>query len=167
MDFCAIDFETANYSRGSACSIGMVKVRDGRIVEEFHSLINQEDTWFRPDWTEEIHGITAEMTATAPRFAELWPRLESFIEGLSLAAHNASFDLGVLAALLEDAEIEWEFPESICSLKTARATWPKLSNHRLDGIAGHLGLELDHHEALSDARACALILIAAEKAREV
>jgi len=161
MDFCAIDFETANYSRASACSIGLVKVRNGQIVEEFHSLINQGRTWFRPDWIEEIHGITAEMTKTAPTFADLWPRIAAFIGDLPLAAHNARFDMGVLKAMLEGEGMEWELPESICSLSVARSTWPELPNHQLPTLAGHLRLDLDHHEALSDARACARIIIAA------
>jgi len=167
MDFCAIDFETANQNRASACSIGLVKVQDCQIVDEFHSLINQRETWFRPDWTEEIHGITAEMTAAAPTFGEIWPRIAAFIGDLPLAAHNARFDMGVLAAMLEEENLEWVFPESICSMQVARLRWPALPNHRLDSVAAHLGIELDHHEALSDARACARILIAAGRLTEV
>jgi len=161
MDFCAIDFETANRNRNSACSIGLVRVVQDKLVDEFHSLINQADTWFRPDWIEEIHGITAETTQDAPTFAELWPTIEAFIGVLPLAAHNARFDMSVLQAMLEEAGIEYEIPEWICSLKAARSTWPKLPNHRLPTVAGYLGIELDHHDAMADARACARILIEA------
>ena len=163
MDFCAIDFETANTDKASACSVGLVKVHSDQIIDEFYSIINQCTTWFRPDWSVEIHGITAEMTANAPTFAELWPGIAAFIGDLPLAAHNARFDMAVLEAMLEQDSLTWQFPESICSLQIARSTWPMLSNHRLDSVAEYLGIELDHHEALSDARACARILIAAEK----
>ena len=166
MDFCAIDFETANCDRASACSIGLVIGRNSRIVEEFHSLINQRATWFRPDWSAEIHGITAEMTTDAPTFAHLWPRIAGFIGNLALAAHNARFDMSVLMAMLEQSALAWPLPESICSMQVARSTWPTLSNHRLDNVAEYLAIELDHHEALSDARACARILMAAEKMNE-
>ncbi len=158
--FCAIDFETANYGRDSACSVGMVRVRSLRRVDEFHSLINQADTHFRTDFIA-IHGITAAMTAGAPGFAELWPHMREFIGDLPLAAHNASFDMGVLQAMLAGSGIEWRFPRYCCSLAVSRIVWPRLHSHRLNVVASHLGIELRHHEALSDARACAAILAAA------
>jgi DNA polymerase-3 subunit epsilon len=159
MDFCAIDFETANGMRNSACAVALVKVIDSRVVEEYKSLINQEDTWFRPDFIA-LHGITAEMTASAPSFAELWPNIAAFISDLRLAAHNAGFDISVLKKMLEENGIKWGLPEYYCSLEIARSTWPSLRAHSLDVVADYLGIELDHHNALSDARACAAILLA-------
>lgn len=159
MDFCAIDFETANGMRNSACALAMVKVIDSRVVDEFQSLINQSDTWFRPDFIA-LHGITAEMTVNAPSFAELWPNITSFIGDIRLAAHNAAFDINVLKRMLEENGIKWSLPEYYCSLAIARSTWPDLRAHSLDVVAEYLGIELDHHNALSDARACAAILLA-------
>lgn len=162
MDFCAIDFETANGMRNSACAVAMVKVIDSRVVDEFQSLINQDGAWFRPDFIA-LHGITAEMTANAPSFAELWPNITAFIGDLRLAAHNAAFDISVLRNMLEDNSIKWGLPEYYCSLEIARATWPDLRAHSLDVVAEYLGIELDHHNAHSDARACAAILLARDR----
>ena len=158
-DFCAIDFETANPSPASACAVGLVRVRAGAIEAEFHSLINQADIWFKPEFTD-IHGISPEITAGAPTFAELWPSMRVFIAGLPLAAHNASFDTRVLRAMLADSGIAYEPPPHICSLQISRQAWPALPSHGLDVVSRHLGIELVHHDPLSDARACARILLA-------
>jgi DNA polymerase-3 subunit epsilon len=162
MDFCAIDFETANGLRNSACAVALVKVINNRVVEEYQSLINQEDTWFRQDFIA-LHGITAKMTASAPSFVVLWPNIAAFIGNLRLAAHNAAFDIGVLKKMLEDNGINRGPPEYFCSLEIARSTWPDLRAHSLDVVAEYLGIELDHHNALSDARACAAILLASDR----
>lgn len=162
MNFTAIDFETANGMRNSACAVALVKVINNRVVEEYQSLINQENTWFRPDFIA-LHGITAEMTASAPSFVELWPILTTFIGDLRLAAHNAAFDICVLKKMLEDNGIKWGLPEYYCSLEIARSTWPDLRAHSLDVVAEYLGIDLDHHNALSDARACAAILLARDR----
>ena len=162
MDFCAIDFETANYSRASACSIGIVKVTASRIVDQYYSLINQANTVFIPDFID-IHGITAEKTAAAPAFDIIWKDVVIFIGGYPIAAHNIGFDISVLAAMLDKYKIDWHIPETLCSLKTARAVWPDLNSHSLDCISEFLDIRLSHHNALSDAQACALVLLEAEK----
>ena len=144
----------------SACAVGLVRVRGGAIEDEFHSLINQADAWFRPDFID-IHGIRPEMTAAAPTFAELWPAMRDFIGGLPLAAHNASFDMNVLRAMLDAWGIAYDLPPSMCSLRLSRVAWPSLRSHALDSVSRHLGIELDHHDPLSDARACAKIILAA------
>lgn len=163
MNFCAIDFETANTSLDSACSVGIVKVKANVIVDEFYTLINQKNTWFRPDWIEDIHGITAEMTQDAPTFTELWPKMKTFIGRNRLAAHNIVFDAGVLRALLLTNQIDWDFPTQLCSLEISRATWPFLDSHKLNIVADYLDIPLDHHNALSDCRACAKIILAAQE----
>jgi DNA polymerase III subunit epsilon len=162
MNFCAIDFETANNSHDSACSVGIVRVKSNVIVDEFYSLINQKDTWFRPAFID-IHGITAEMTQEAPTFIELWPKMKAFIGRNRLAAHNISFDADVLQKFLLHYGIDWDFPTRLCSLKMSRATWPFLESHKLDVVAEYLDIPLDHHNALSDCRACAKIILAAQE----
>ena len=70
LDYTAIDFETANSYRGSPCSVGLVKVRDGRPVTERHLLIRPPEAadWFDA-WNISIHGITSEMVAGSPRWS--------------------------------------------------------------------------------------------------
>lgn len=161
LDFCGIDFETACGDPASACSVGLARVRDGRVTETFYSLINPPD-WmtFWPAFIR-IHGLTREKVRSAPDFGDLWPRLKEFIGDDFLVAHNASFDRGVLTHCLAYYAIDVKAPRFECSVKASRRKWPELENHKLDTVSGFLGLELDHHEALSDAIACAKIYVAA------
>jgi DNA polymerase III subunit epsilon len=71
MNFVSIDFETAKYSRESACSVGLVKYQDGKAADTFYSLIRPPDLYIRPDFTE-IHGLTVDDVKDAPTFAHLW-----------------------------------------------------------------------------------------------
>jgi DNA polymerase-3 subunit epsilon len=150
MHFIAIDFETAKYSPESACSVGLVKFQDGKAADTFYSLI-------RPDFTE-IHGLTVEDVRDAPSFAEIWEsRLRPFIGGLPLAAHNASFDMGVLKAALEWYELPIPPLNYFCTLKLSRAAWPGLKSHALTSLGAHFGITYDAHNALEDAQTCGAI----------
>jgi len=92
MDFVAIDFETAKYSRESACSVGLVKFHNGKAVDTFYSLICPPILYIRPDFTD-IHGLTVDDVKDAPTFAEIWDSgVRPFIGDLPLAAHNALDD---------------------------------------------------------------------------
>jgi DNA polymerase-3 subunit epsilon len=156
--FAAIDFETANPMRGSACAVGVVRVEGGRIVERFHSLICPPQRWFT---FSELHGLSWEDVRDAPTFRGLWPRLGPLLEGVDfLAAHNAPFDRSVLRACCEQNNLQAPAQEFFCTLQLARRRWG-LNPARLPDVARHLGLELAHHHALSDAEACARILLSA------
>ena len=92
-DFAAIDFETANNERSSVCSVGIVIVRDGEIVDTFYSLIQPEPNYYNY-WCSQVHGLCSEDTDDAPIFPEVWKQIEPLIEGLPLVAHNKPFDEG-------------------------------------------------------------------------
>ncbi len=161
MNFCAIDFETACYQRASACAVGLVKVREGRLVDQYYTLI-------RPPYGMEIipgftaiHGIRMRDVIHSPTFEEAWPHLEEFIGSDFLVAHNSSFDRSVLKYCLAYYGINAPLPQFSCTVQCARRAWPTLVNHRLDTVSRHLGIELRHHEALSDSLACAKIFLAA------
>lgn len=162
MDFCAIDFETANYDKASACSVAIVKVRDGAIVDEMYSFINQTGLHFLPAFIE-IHGITAQDTAAWPNFKALWPCMKDFIQDDELCAHNASFDRSVLDAMLSHNHINAITPTFSCSLAQARKAWPYFERYSLDALSAKFNITLHHHNALSDARACAIISTMARK----
>ena len=103
-DFIAIDFETAVYARSSAISIGLVKFRNYQPVDTFYSLIRPPKLYIRPNFTD-IHGLTVDDVIDAPDFKQIWKKdildfLEGVHTGMPLAAHNASFDMGVLKAVL-------------------------------------------------------------------
>ena len=159
--FTAIDFETADYGRDSACAIGAVFVRDAEIVRRFRQLIRPP----RPDFAfTHIHGITWQDVHDSPSFAELWPLLRGFVEDSDfLVAHNAAFDRGVLAACCRGAGIAMPRRRFACTVKAARATW-SLPSARLPVVCAHLGIPLRHHDPLSDAEACATIAIRAMEA---
>ena len=86
-DFAAIDFETANYSRSSVCSVGVVIVRGGEVVDRYYSLIKPVPEYYNYRCTQ-VHGLTAADTDDAPEFPEVWAQIEPLIEGLPLVAHN-------------------------------------------------------------------------------
>ena len=117
LDFTAIDFETANSYRGSPCSVGLVKVRGGLIVDEQHWLIRPPEAadWFAP-FNVSLHGITPEMVATAPRWREILPRLLDFVGSDVLVAHNAGFDIGVMRYACAADNIELPRVSFLCTL---------------------------------------------------
>jgi DNA polymerase-3 subunit epsilon len=154
MDFVAIDFETAQYARESACAVGLVKYRQGEPVDSFYSLVRPPVLYIRPDFTR-IHGITRGDVQDAPVFAELWePMIRPFIADVPLAAHNASFDMGVLRAVLVWYGLPLPCLSYFCTLKLARHTWPELNSHRLTALGAHFGITYEAHNALADAQVC-------------
>lgn len=158
--FVAIDFETANVYRNSACAIGLVRVERGRISRRHFELLRPPTRRF--DFTY-LHGITWPMVAKQPTFREAWPRLREFMEGAQfLAAHNAPFDRSVLRACCDWSGIEPPSLSFECTLRLARQAW-RLPSARLDCVAAFLGLALRHHDAASDAEACAEIVLAAQR----
>lgn len=157
MDFIAIDFETANSLRTSVCSIGIVQVKDGKIKEEVHTLINPLSEFHY--YNTKIHGITEDMVMSAPTFEEFWPDFKGFVENQTIIAHNASFDISVLRASLTNFHESYPNFQYGCSYQIAKKVWPNLYNHKLSTVANYLGISLRHHDALEDARASALITL--------
>ncbi|MCH5234782.1 MAG: 3'-5' exoribonuclease [Muribaculaceae bacterium] len=151
-DFCAIDFETMTPKRTSACSIGMAKVRDGKIVETFHSLIkpvpddsNRTNTF--------VHGITHEMVEDAPTFDKIWDRVQSLIEEFPLVAHNSEFDKSVFSNLLNHYNLaNPDFFEFQCTYK--------LTGLKLELACQAYDIDTEtHHNAEKDAVMCAKVYL--------
>ncbi|WP_371818147.1 exonuclease domain-containing protein [Pseudarthrobacter sp. C4D7] len=160
LDFTAIDFETANGFRGSPCSVGLVKVRGGRIVAEASWLMRPPPGYDSFDHHNvRIHGITAADVAGLPRFGELFAEIGAFIGDDVLAAHNASFDLGVIRSALEVSGLPGPAYDYVCTVMLSRRCYSLVSNS-LPFAAEEAGVPLvNHHDATEDARACAGILI--------
>ncbi|MFL5812957.1 MAG: 3'-5' exonuclease [Bdellovibrionia bacterium] len=157
--FLAIDFETANPYRDSACSIGLVRVEQGRIVHKEVHLIQPPYRYFT---FTSIHGISWSDVESAPTFKDVWKKIVPLFEGVDfVAAHNASFDSSVLRACCLTSKITAPTLPFACTVKLARAAW-NIYPTKLPDVARHLGIQLNHHEALSDALACAQIVIAAQ-----
>lgn len=160
LDFTAIDFETANGSPASACSVGLVKVRDGQVVDRMGWYIQPpfgHDHFV--DWNIRIHGITPDMVLDAPGWVEQLADLVSYAEDDILVAHNAGFDMGVIKAACLATGVTVPQYRYMCSLQLARKTY-HLDSYRLPSVAMAAGFEdFAHHDAVADSEACAAIMI--------
>lgn len=158
--FVAIDFETANSFRGSACSVGLSRVVDGTITERAHWLMRPPAGYdvFDPR-NVSIHRITEADVAHAPRFAELFINIMNFLGEDPLVAHNANFDVGVIRSGAEVSELAVPAFHYGCSLQLARRNYD-LPSYALPNAAAAAGWQItDHHNAQADADACAAIVM--------
>ena len=155
--YVVFDVETPNRLNNRMSAIGISVVEDGRIVQEFFSLVDPEQPF---DWFNTVlTGISEETVVNAPRFSELWPQIEGLMSSGVLAAHNAGFDLGVLRKCLAAYEIEWKpSVRGLCTVVMGRSLLPGIS-HKLNDMCDYYGICLNHHRADSDSHACAEILI--------
>lgn len=156
MNIVGIDFETANHGKHTACSVGIVTMRNGEIIEEFYSLIKPPENSYNY-FNTRVHGIRPIDTENAPSFEQVLPEIINRLKGNKVVAHNESFDRNVLKSAmlyygLETNEInlfkKWECTVSIYKKK-------KEGRANLHACCLRHGIELEHHNALSDARACA------------
>ena len=172
-DFIAIDFETANECHSSVCSIGMVLVRDGEIINSFYSLIKPEPDYYK--WfCQQVHGLGHEDTDDAEVFPYVWKRMQKELldgieilsedtqenpDAIPLVAHNACFDGRCLKGVFMCYRMD--YPEFVFhdTLAASRKHFgDTLENHQLQTVAAACGYNLvDHHHALADAEACAWI----------
>jgi len=164
LDFTAIDFETANSSSASACSVGLVKVRDGRVVDTASWLIKPppgHDEFV--EWNTRIHGIRSHDVRHARGWADQFGDLVAFAGTDAFVAHNAGFDMGVIRGACAATGIQCPQYDYLCSLQVARKTYT-LDSYRLPVAAMAAGFEdFEHHQALADAEACAAIIVHAAK----
>ena len=157
-DLAAIDFETSNECPSSVCSVGLVIVRGGQIVDSFYSLIHPEPEYYK--WfCQQVHGLCEADTDSAPVFPKVWEKVVPLIEGLPLVAHNARFDEGCLKAVHRVYQMDYPDYEFLDTLSASRRIFGNtLPNHQLQTVAAACGYELkNHHHALADAEACAHI----------
>ena len=160
-DFAAIDFETANECPSSVCSVGVVIVRGGKIVNNFYSLIRPEPEYYK--WfCQKVHGIGPEDTDDAPVFPHVWEKIAPLIDGLPLVAHNSHFDEGCLKSVFQVYRMDYPDYEFHDTLAASRRHFGcRLPNHQLHTVAAACGYDLrNHHHALADAEACAAIALA-------
>jgi len=158
--FAAIDFETANECPSSVCSVGVVIVRGGEFIERFYSLIHPEPEYYK--WfCQKVHGLCECDTEDAPVFPYVWEKIAPHIEGLPLVAHNAGFDEGCLKAVFDVYQMDYPDYEFYDTLAASRRHFGRsLPNHQLQTVAAACGYDLtNHHHALADAEACAVIAL--------
>ena len=158
MDFVAIDFETATSSYTSVCSLGICVVENNKITDRKEILIKPDPFEFN-DYNIKIHGIRPEMVVNKPNFAQYWDEIAPYLEGKTVVAHNADFDVGVLCATLEHFNIPRPSFNYICTVKLSQKAYPELEHHRLNVLCDALGIKFHHHRAFDDAYACACVLL--------
>ena len=149
--FTSIDFETAQGYRHSICQVGIVRVENGIITEEINLLVQPPDNSF---WAKliDIHGITPEDTANEPTFDKIWHQIEHLIKNQDVVAHNGiSFDFPVLDKTLEYYGMTAPQYNKHCTYR--------LYNDNLASLCKKYNIPLNHHDALSDARACAELFL--------
>ena len=146
-----VDVETTGLSpdRGSrVCEIALLRSEGEREVARFESLVHPQQPM--PPEVIAVHGITDDMVAGAPAFADLLPDLRDLLQGAVVVGHNVHFDLRFL-------RYEWrvggeEFPEcaAIDTLALAR-TYFEFPRNGLGAIAGALGItHTSAHRAMGD-----------------
>lgn len=153
LNFCAIDFETMTPARTSACAIGMVEVRDNVIMRKFYSLIKPI-----PDDYEQtntfVNAISHEMCKDAPTWEELYSVVNDFLRTGFIVCHNADFDIDVFVKLKRYYKLEFNPDIRIIDTKA-------LFGGSLENCCEQAGIEMEcHHDALSDAMACAELILA-------
>lgn len=160
--FNAIDFETANSERSSICSIGIVFVRDGKIVDKYYSLVRPEPDYYSY-WCQRVHGLGPCDTDNAPNFRDAWNKIRSKVNNKDypFVAHNAGFDEGCLRAAFDVYQMDYPDYQFLDTLKASRRYFgDSLPDHKLDTVALACGYDLsNHHHALADAEACARIAL--------
>lgn len=148
-NYVALDVETANSKRNSICSIGLAKFVDGKLIETFYSLINPQDKFNKINIS--IHGIKPEDVANSPSFPEALPKIIDFIDGNTIVAHSASFDIGVINATYKKYNLKQGEFDYVCTYKLAKRLLPNLISYKLSYLSNYFNIELEHHQALSDA----------------
>ena len=154
----AFDVETPNYHNDRMSSIGIAVIENRAIVDTYTSLIDPE-TYFDA-FNVALTGITPEMVRRAPTFPRLWEEIGPLLRSGVLIAHNAAFDMRVLAACV--AHYGVDMPRRVpyaCTVQMGRRCYPQLPNHRLDTLCRSRHIPLDHHKADSDSLACARLLL--------
>ena len=176
--FVAIDFETLYPQRVSACSVGMVKYKDGEIVDRYYTLIRPPFdypgkcgkvlTW--------VHGLTEEMVRDAKTFEELLPEMETFVDGLPLVAHHACVEKACIrdTCAFYGIDTSLDYEGIYDTLDLSRRAEAKLGiyeegpgTHQLDAVCRRFGISGDnHHHALADAEMSGNLMLVFQKVFE-
>lgn len=153
-DYVVFDLETTGISRvyDEVVEISAVKVRGGKVVDEFSTLVNPGR--HIPSGASQVNGITDQMVAYAPRFVKVLQEFLDFTEGYPLVGHNiASFDMKFICRDAEKYYGSVPVNDYIDTLPLARKHLPNLSHHKLTDLASYYGLTTDGaHRALNDCR---------------
>ncbi len=161
-----MDVEGARHSKESMCSIGLVEVLDGVVINEYYSLIQPPGNKYHYILTK-IHGLSARDTKNSPTFKDIWNDIEPILKGNTIVCHNVVYDKACLLATMKfyglnykslGIEHKWR-----CSYKLSKAKGFFPAN--LKALSHRFGISsAGHHNALADARMCAKVFLKISKA---
>lgn len=158
--FVAVDFETMTSNPASICAAGFVKVKNGVIHEQYYTLVNPVESNEETNFTW-LHGITNEMTASAPKYPTAHAKLADMLsDGSPLVCHNAQADVRFIEACQEYYKLD--------NIVDSYIDTYQLSGVKLSEACKEYNIDLhNHHDALCDARACALLLLSLQGIKPV
>lgn len=157
--FVALDFETANHLPTSVCSMGLVFVENGSIVDRFYDIMRPFPNYYNYR-NSEVHGMFYEDTVFAKDFPEIWSQVAERVKNLPIVAHNSRFDEGCLRAVLKAYHLPEPENDFLCTYRATKRQYSGLKNYKLNTVAAYFGYNLTHHHhALADAEACAHIAL--------
>ena len=157
LDFVAVDFEIANHDPSSACALGLAFVRDGHLTASTSYLIRPPSRRFV---FTRVHRLSWKDVRDAPSFSELWGDLRDQLGSEILVAHNAVFDKAVFSECLRHYGIRYRLNSFLCSMQLCKEAFG-FTCLKLDYVCDQLNIALRHHDAESDAKAAATIVIEA------
>lgn len=165
-EYTVIDVETPNAKNDSICSIALLRVKEGRIVSKEYHLVDPED--YFDQFNVRLHGISKSMVKGSPSFSKLWDSIgHHFTDGI-IVAHNATFDLNVLAKSLRRNDLKVPDFRYVCTYRLSKSVNAGLRRHGLSSVCEFYGIDLDdHHNALCDAVACQEVFARLNRARPV
>lgn len=158
MRVIAVDFETANEQRSSACSVGLAWIEDGVVTRVEERLIRPREMRFS-GINISIHGIRPEHVEDAEEFPAVLDEFMADLQDATIIAHNAAFDMSVIRATLDAYGRPYPEFDYLCTLRMTQRIWRDLECHRLPSVMAFLGMPFSHHRAGEDARACALVAL--------
>ena len=151
-DFAFVDVETTggNATRDRITEVAILKMRDGKIVSEWSSLVNP--LTYIPEPIQRLTGIKNEMVCDLPSFHEIYAEVLKRLDGCIFVAHNARFDYGFLKNEFRRCDISFRAPV-LCTVKLSRSLFPEYKRHNLDSIMDRHDLQcVARHRALGDAK---------------
>jgi DNA polymerase III subunit epsilon len=161
LNFTAVDFQTANSHPGSVCAVGLVRIRDGQVAGKSGGLVRPPAGLGEfTDYQTSLHGITAELAATAPPWRKVAAWITQYAGSDVFICHNATFAIGVLRNACAADDIPLPTADFLCTALMARQAF-RLPSYRLPFVADACGVELTGcHQVLISARGAALVAVA-------
>lgn len=158
--FFSLDVETANPALHSICQIGIVGFEGNKVFKSWGTLVNPEDYFSRAN--SAIHGITEEQVIDSPKFPIVASNLCSLLEGMCVVSHT-TFDRSAMRLAFERHGLSMPSIQWLDSSRVVRRAWPEFQSkgYGLKNVCEHLGINFKHHDALEDAKAAGLVLLAA------